>query len=423
MKILLCVSDLGYRGTPRCVRECALAYRRGGHDVSIFSYLQGGEVAEELRVDQFNVFIGKESVQQGLAFCPDILHLHRHGAANAYESELILLFKKNGAKAIETSVFGWFDNSDGGKALDLSLQISLWNLYRWNRWRGNRRGMGVYIPNIVATEEMCRVSEVAIQEYRALLRIPQNAFVIGRIGKTHWPWVSRYIYPLIKANSNLFFLSVGDYGSSEAESILKTEEFSRIIQISKLPRYQLPTFYSACTVMLNVSPIGESFGFVIAEAMSCGTPVVSVSTPFFDDAQVEVIQHGTGGFVAATPQHLSTVLQTLITHPEKVGVVQKNCRHLIQSRYSREVISPRLNKLIEIVRNYSEVDLMGKLKKEGYMTQVSAKTILSSLSVLDRPTNVIIILIMRVLHAPLGYLARVTYSNIRASRWASGLFS
>ena len=40
---------------------------------------------------------------------------------------------------------------------------------------------------------------------------------------------------------------------------------------------------------LHVSRIGESFGMVLCEAMLCGVPVVTLSTPLKDNSQLEVV--------------------------------------------------------------------------------------------------------------------------------------
>jgi hypothetical protein len=60
---------------------------------------------------------------------------------------------------------------------------------------------------------------------------------------------------------------------------------------------RLATLYAASDFMLHASGIGESFGLSMAEAMFHGLPVVVDSTPDFDNAQVEVVQHGRTGFV------------------------------------------------------------------------------------------------------------------------------
>ena len=63
---------------------------------------------------------------------------------------------------------------------------------------------------------------------------------------------------------------------------------------------------------LHLSRIGESFGMVLCEAMLCGVPVVTLSTPLKDNSQLEVVGHGIGGLVALTPRAVPEAMLALI---------------------------------------------------------------------------------------------------------------
>jgi hypothetical protein len=61
----------------------------------------------------------------------------------------------------------------------------------------------------------------------------------------------------------------------------------------------LSGIYGSMDVFLHAARIGESFGMVLAEALLCGVPVISLSTPDKDNSQIEVVGHETGGLVVA----------------------------------------------------------------------------------------------------------------------------
>ena len=65
---------------------------------------------------------------------------------------------------------------------------------------------------------------------------------------------------------------------------------------------ELATYYAACDVVVHASSIGESQGVVLAEAMALGLPVVTNPTPWTDNAQIELVEEGVTGHVAAHPR-------------------------------------------------------------------------------------------------------------------------
>jgi len=404
MKILLVVFDLDYRGTQRCVKECAMVYRPH-HDVRVYAFQRGGEIAAELQAENIPVWVGKDALQRCLQFRPDIVHVHRPGDGSACYASLFKEFKDMGAKIIETSVFGFVDYTPAGQWVDLSLHISHWNLYRWNRLKSGYPYRGVYLPNIVDTARLRRSSMKEIQSYRDALHIPHDAFVVGRIGKTKWPWVNRFIYPILKQHPNTWFLSVQDDGGDDDRfAAWDAETRKRVVEIPRMNYAEVPLFYSACTITLNMSYIGESFGFVIAESMCCETPVVAVSTPDIDDAQIEVVQHGVGGFVAPSARTIGGLLDAIIRNPEKLDEVRPHSRRLIQERYSREVVGPWLNDIVGLVCTHSGQDLADALTAKGYITGIPRREIITSLRNLWRPTNPWMLLWMDIKHT--GWVRR-----------------
>jgi hypothetical protein len=71
---------------------------------------------------------------------------------------------------------------------------------------------------------------------------------------------------------------------------------------------RLRDLYAAADVMIHASAFGESFGYTIAEAMQAGLPVIVRSTPWGDNAQVELVENGVTGFVCATIEEMSRCL-------------------------------------------------------------------------------------------------------------------
>jgi len=78
---------------------------------------------------------------------------------------------------------------------------------------------------------------------------------------------------------------------------------------------RVAAIYSAGDLMLHMSEFGESYGYTIAEAMQHGIPVVTRSTPWRDNAQVELVRHGTTGFVCSSREGALECLRRLAEDP------------------------------------------------------------------------------------------------------------
>lgn len=392
MKILLVNAELGYRGTPRTLANYARMLAPC-HDVAIWGYCEGGETADVLRKEGFCVFIGEMDRARAFGFRPDVVNLHRPGLYNKIETEMLLAFKQQGARCVETNVFGRYDSSLKG-LLDVSLQISGWDLYRWNVWKGTARMRGVYFPNPVNTDLFVRASDSERIKMRRKWGVAEGDFVIGRIGKTNWAIVKDPILHVLESHPNVHLISVDDYCGRAPNQLFSHPRVH--VQSRLAGEKALTAFYSACNVCLNVSPNGESFGYVNAESMACGTPVVTLSTPLHDNAQVEMVRNGEGGIVAGSARNLCRALNILISDSTLYEKVSRRCRDLILSRYSFEVLSRRLQVIFEGVQACRQTE-------EEYGVIADAKGISRMLANVLGGTPFVVLALMRFYHSSSGY--------------------
>lgn len=349
MKILLINAELGYRGTPRTLVNYARILKPV-HEIMVWGYDRGGESADELGGEGIPVVIGEEGRDAALAFTPDVVNLHRASVENPYETEILREFKARGAKCIETSVFGRVDKSVEG-LLDLSLQISEWDLFRWNAWKGKYRVPGALFPNPVDTDRFVRASSDDISKKRDVWGITgDTAFVIGRIGKTDWKLLAKPLRNLLAQNPVVHFVHVEDYGGSALPDDLKAHPRVHIQPRMKGSK-ELSLFYSACDVCVSMSGNGESFGFVNAEAMSCGTPVIALSTPLHDNAQLEMVGNGRYGIVIGRPSLFTVAVSRMMSDQAFCERISGACRGAIVSRYSFEALTARLLAYVQWVRD------------------------------------------------------------------------
>lgn len=364
MKILLVVSELGYRGTPRVVASYAKILSEV-HQVLVWGWKEGGDTVSTLKRDGIRVIVGTECADEAMSFSPDVLNIHHSGFVNDEVCEIVDKFKKIGTRCIETNIFGYLDTRLV-KMLDVSIQISLWDLWQWQKWKGaSLPDIGVYCPNPVDTESFRPATDAAISEIRSKWGIPSSGFVIGRAGKTDWNSVVSHLLEALSEFDNLFFVSATDYNGKIPDELLSHPRVKLVDRMDSSSSLSL--FYSACDIMLSASGIGESFGLVNAEAMACGTPVVAVAKPLLGNAQAEVVCNREGGVVIADAKYLESAIKILIEDPALYNFVASRARKLIECRYSYAVVK---DMLLAIFENRLNDDILVRTCDDKYIKKL-----------------------------------------------------
>ena len=406
MKILLAASTLEYRGTPRTM-VCYARMLKARHEVLVWAMIRGGEYEDALKAEGIPFCVGPAAMEVALAFRPDVFNLHRPSVPCEGERDILLRFKSAGARCVETSVFGRVDPTVEN-VLDLSLQISKWDLYRWNAWKGKYRVPGVLMPNPVDTEAFRRAREGEISEKRQQWRVDENGvrgFVLGRIGKTDWSLLERPLIDALERNANLYFVHVGDYGGNLPTSVRNHPHVR--IQPKMLSSGELSVFYSACDACVNVNKTGESFGYVNAEAMACGTPVISLARPFHDNAQVEMVQGGGGGIVIHRPGELADAVERLRTDGALCQKIRECAPRFVETHYSLHVLGDKLDLAFSCAKAEDVAGAVARAVESGLLlTSVVRDEVLWDD---DWRTK----LFLRLFHSPAGYMILTTLKDVK----------
>ena len=110
MNILFVINELSYRGTPRCLVNCAILARQAGHQTLVWSLQEGGPSEKTCAENGIPVRIGFDALADVLAFAPRITHVHRAGGVSDRDTALLRFLKeKTGCRVLETNVFGTAD--------------------------------------------------------------------------------------------------------------------------------------------------------------------------------------------------------------------------------------------------------------------------------------------------------------------------
>lgn len=388
MRVLTVIYNLGLGGTQRAAKNFSVYYKRAGCQVAVLALDEGGPREQELEVEGIPVFIGTgtETITQSQKWRPDLIHVHRWGEPDARTAAILRALKSDSCKVIETNVFSWVDGSAERDVIDLHLHLSRWCLWKWARGvrdlRLDPEPLACVMPYLVDASRFFPSEMEDVRAFREAYGIPADAFVFGRIGQSILGKWSLDLIPVIqevlKAEPDAHFLLVGV--PEEIESAIRALPEPILSRVNRIPFIKgddaLRICYGAMDVFVHSARIGESFGMVLAEAMLCGVPVVTVSTPRGDNSQVEVVGHELGGLVVSRASLLGKALIRLKRDPVLLNRLSATAQQRIRSRYEGSVVIDNLLGILkEILPAGDREGIQAALNRVGATTQVSEREI------------------------------------------------
>jgi glycosyltransferase involved in cell wall biosynthesis len=291
-----------------------------------------------------------------------IFHIYRAGWPNRAEDAFISAARRAGVPiVVETSAFGGVDDTATGRGFDFQIFTSIFSGHRWMKWTGTPPGeffkkrLSVYSP--VDTATYCGVKPQEVDAFKKRLGIRKGEFVIGRISRkdaSKWESMPFEAFEILaKKLPDVRF--VASNTPDEARKRMEKSPFAdRIVFAGYLAPKELPLLYASFDVFAYASRIGESFGYVLAEAMASARPIVVNSTPLWDDAQIELVDHGRTGFVANSAGAMADAILELYNDPGLRRRMGEAARRKAVERYD----AARITRTIE--RIYA-----GLLRKKG----------------------------------------------------------
>ncbi len=360
MRILTICPGLGLGGTERSAQEFTLGFREAGHDVAVLNIGMPGPRAAILEARGIPVFTVNGDLDRTLKdadqFSPDIIHIHRRGWHDDREAYVMRRLRGRERRILEQNIFGSVDHSDAANLIDVHLQLSRWCMWRWRRMLGRRGAMtpGVIVPNPVNPHRFRRADDDEVSSFLEMHGIDKGAYVCGRVGQPFpgkWHVQTLLAFSdLAKRDSRAYLLLAGMPDSLQpALRSLPQDVQRRIIQMPMTPDDEaLRVLYSSLDCFIHAANQGESFGLVLAEAMLCGCPVVTVSRPHRDNSQVEVVGHMEGGIVAGSMNRLPAAVRLLRQDEALRLEMRRKCRSRVLSRYNGDMVVRRALRVAEL---------------------------------------------------------------------------
>ncbi len=223
-------------------------------------------------------------------------------------------------RLVETNVFGQVDPSSDEAHFDCHLFVSKMCALRYRRRTGQLGRAGFHERHRVSywpidTEHLRSLAPPRSQAKEALGLDPARP-VVGRIGRDDdrkWRRLLVDMLPrLLELRPDAQVLLVG----ATPAKLKRLEYLGLRRHVLALPptsdEGELVRLYSACDVFVSAAEIGESYSVAISEAIALGLPIVTCSTPWVDNGQVEQVDHGSNGFVADHARAFAEAVATLI---------------------------------------------------------------------------------------------------------------
>lgn len=346
IRVLHVAHGLGLGGTEKTMQLLAAHLDQGSFLPCLFAF-EDGPRRRLMEASGLRVMTGGDLFALLERFRPHIVHVHRAGWPDRGIMRPLLLHrgKRTLPRIVETNVFGRFDPLPDGRAVDLHLFVSRFCLERYRRhhpgpWDPARHAV-LYNPvDVDFFARHCPEDGGASGRGASAGRLSRPD--LGKWSPLAWEFVPHVVRELPEFRYSV--VGVVD----EARRFFREQGLERHVEY--LPPIEdeqgLAAFFNSVSLLAHANDTGESFGLVIAEAMAAGLPVVT--HPCLgerDNAQLELVEHGVTGLVAADAAAYAEAVLRLLRRPEEARAMGRAGRDKAARLYAAPVLARRLESL------------------------------------------------------------------------------
>ncbi|HYR23443.1 MAG TPA: glycosyltransferase family 4 protein [Chthoniobacterales bacterium] len=375
MKIVTFINQLGLGGSEKAAGIWARELVNRGHQLHLISFADGPRRSqfENAGVSVQILPAHSASIANALSkIQPDAIHAHVPGHAHQGDvlGEALQALPKK-IPILQTNIFGQLENPKENEWTDFRLFIS---------WTSCVQATRRYFKSL--DEEFFRRASVAVypldpddgpsaserENFRRLHGIKPDEILFGRLSRPEpnkWTDLAVDAFRIAAAQNPHIKLLLREPPPAVAQSLKGASDCERFIVLpATSDPAELALTTASLDVVLHTSSVGESFGYGIAEPMNYGKPVIANSTPWLDQAQIELVRHGECGFIASTA---STVAKAILTLADDVDLRTKlghNAQSHIRTLSNPSESTRRLETILEAaVTGASNPNAQDDLKK------------------------------------------------------------
>lgn len=350
IRVLQLANGLGRGGTEKTLQLFAANLDPSVFEPFVFAF-SDGERGRALRDAGLPVFIGQDLLQVLERIRPDIVHVHRAGWP---EPKLMRTLRLAGIpRIVETNVFGRFDPTPDGMAVDKRLFVSRFCLERY------ARDNGICLPD-AKLDFLYNPVDTDFYDSRPINR-NWSSPVFGRLSRSDpgkWSPLALEILPLVKSSLPDFKLRI--IGAiPEAREFVRSKKLEHNVEFCEPVNGEskLADFLGSVNLLAHANDAGESFGLAIAEAMAAGLPVVThPARGNRDNAQLELVEHGVNGLVAGNVRDYADAVVRLLSSPDEARAMGHAGREKARKCFRVQQLSAKLEKIyLELINKGNNV--------------------------------------------------------------------
>jgi glycosyltransferase involved in cell wall biosynthesis len=254
------------------------------------------------------------------------------------------------------------------------------------------------------------MDEHSKSKIRKSLEIPESAFVFGRVGQPiKFKWSKHLISAfnkLIIKQPNAHLLLIGAPKSIVNQSMTVNRRFRRNIKVIPFIKDddELRKYYNVMDCFVHSAEIGESFGMVLAEAMLCGCPIITVSRPFRDNSQIEIVEPLKGGVSVSNNSILHHAMELMMRNDDLHKRISMTSADSIVQRFDADTVVKKLLKIAQILMKTKErKHIQNNLEAINIQTKVEINEIKSLLDSCIGEDIKHKLYLIKLIHVPLLY--------------------
>ncbi|HEY8705098.1 MAG TPA: glycosyltransferase family 4 protein [Gaiellaceae bacterium] len=355
LDVVLIANALGLGGTEKGLVTHARSFDPARVRVRVVEARENGPRAQELRAAGIDVAgaAGDIDALTPLLAGADVVHVFRSGG---FEPLVPSAVRRAGVPVlVETNVFGQVDGSDDERLFSMHLFVSRFCAARYRERRGLGEDALFHDRHRVSTWplDIERIAEEMPERRaaRAALGLDPDRPVVVRVGRPdERKWrdlLAEMVPPLLDAVPNAQVLLVGAPPRG-LRRLAALHVLDRVYLLPETPAEGVVlAAYAAADVVVSAAAIGESCSVAIAEAMVAGRPVVTSSTPWTDNAQIEQVNEGRTGHVADHPAAFADAVASLLLDPDRAAEYGEAARSHAVALHDARLLTRQLERLYE----------------------------------------------------------------------------